>query len=123
MSPQVIPIRSSFPSPPEGLGEAGKAAWRRGAQLWIDGSLVERDLSAWLNYCQCHDEIEHCKDVVAEAGEYHYTANGAVIQHPAIARRYQLEKTVQRYEKLFGLVPDARRKRPVVQQGVVARKR
>ena len=123
MSPQILPMRSRFPSAPAELSEAGKQAWRRGAQLWVDGSLVERDLAGWLNYCKAHDEIAHCLSVVAESGEYFQTKNGAIIQHPAINRRFQVEKTIQKYEKLFGLVPDARRKRPAVQQGVVSRKR
>ena len=112
-----------FPDPPESLSDAGKQAWQRGQALWNEGILVERDLAAWLTYCKAFDEIAHCEALVAEQGEYTTTKNGAICQHPAIARRVNAEKTVWRYEKAFGLVPDARRKKPAVQQGVAARKR
>ena len=120
---QILPIRSTFPDAPESLGAAGKQAWQRGEALWRDGSLVERDLAAWLNYCKAFDEVAHCEGVAAEHGEYTTTKNGAVCQHPAINRRLNAEKTIFRYEKVFGLVPDSRKKRPAVQQGVQARKR
>ena len=112
-----------FPDAPSTLNGAGKLAWQRGKSLWIEGNLVERDLAAWLTYCKAFDEIAHCEALVALQGEYATTKNGAICQHPAISRRVNAEKTVWRYEKAFGLVPDARRKKPAVQQGVATRKR
>jgi P27 family predicted phage terminase small subunit len=101
-----------FPEAPEALKEPGRAAWETGQALWLQGTLNNADLRAWETYCRAVDEVAHCDKIVSDEGEYHHTQNGAIIQHPAINRRRDAEKTMWRYEQAFGLVPEKRNKRP-----------
>ncbi len=114
-----------FPEPPAVLNESGRAAWFIGEPLWAEGVLNVRDLRAWETYCSAVDEVAHCNQVIKNEGEYHHTQNGAIIQHPAINRRRDAEKTMWRYEQAFGLVPEKRNKRPAGTntKGVAQRKR
>lgn len=114
-----------FPGPPDSLMAQGAEAWAKGKALWVDGTLNSGDLRAWETYCRAVDEVAHCDGIVSEDGEYHHTQNGAIIQHPAINRRRDAEKTMWRYEQAFGLVPEKRNKRPSASntKGVTQRKR
>jgi P27 family predicted phage terminase small subunit len=118
-----IPIRGGFPSPPGHLKEQGKAAWESGLQLWAEGVISQRDIFSWQLYCEAFDEKAHCEMLVKKQGEYQMSPNGCYAQHPAIKRRQQAEATIRKYSVAFGLVPDARKKRAAVQQGVASRKR
>ena len=120
---KTIPIRAGYPQPPPQLDAEGRAAWNRGLALWLDGTLQQRDLDAWQAYCAAFDEKKHCETIANRDGEYSLGPNKCYVQHPAIKRRMQAEAVILRYQKLFGLVPDARRKRPAVNQGVASRKR
>lgn len=57
------------------------------------------------------------------AEEYTKINGGAFVQHPAIKRRQQAEAIIRKYSTAFGLIPEARKKRAAVQQGVATRKR
>lgn len=120
---KTIPIRGGFPQPPKALGEHGKAAWELGQQLWSDGVITQRDLYNWQLYCEAIDEKNHCQEILARDGEYGVALNGCHVQHPALKRRQQAENVIRKYSVAFGLIPDARKKRPAVQQGVATRKR
>jgi P27 family predicted phage terminase small subunit len=120
---KTIPIRGGFPLPPKHLNKFGKEAWNIGQQLWLEGSLLERDLFNWRLFAEAVQERKHCEEIVAKDGEYAQAVNGCKVQHPAIKRRQHAENVIRKYSQMYGLVPNARTKRPAVQQGVVARKR
>ena len=123
MGAKILQIKNGFPEPPEHLLEKGKECWRSGFAMWNDGTITERDLSAWTMYCEAYDEISHCDGVVARDGEYALSSQGTYSEHPALRRRRAAEGKVLRYQRLFGLIPDARKKRPSVSQGVASRPR
>lgn len=123
MAAKVLKFSGGFPDVPESLGKSGKAMWCQGRDLWSAGTLTERDLDAWKMLCESFDEIDHCDDVAKRDGEYSLSSQGTYSEHPVLRRRRATEQKILRYQKLFGLVPDARKKRPVAQQGVATRKR
>ena len=123
MGAQVLPIRGGFPVAPKSLGRAGKETWDSGLTLWADGTLTSRDLLNWGLYCEAVDEKKHCEDIAERDGEYALGPNGCYVQHPAIKRRQQAEAVIRKYSTAFGLIPEARKKRAAVQQGVASRKR
>lgn len=123
MGAETIPIRKGYPEPPEHLHENGKRCWDFGLSMWTDGTLTDRDLQAWTIYCESFDEIAHCDDVIARDGEYSLSSQGTYSEHPALRRRRAAEQKVLRYQKLFGLVPEARKKRPAIQRGVATRQK
>ena len=112
---------NSYPKPPDNLGPEGKAAWAAGEPLWERGQLTDQDLLAWTRYCRLHDEIEHYAKIAKEQGEYTLSQAGTWSEHPALRGRRATIKDMLSLEKLFGLVPDARKKRPAVAQGVASR--
>lgn len=119
----VLPMRGTFPMPPDSLNETGQAAWDLGVNLWADGTLLERDLLNWQLFCEAIQEKKLCEEIVEHDGEYHFSPNGCYAQHPAIKRRQHAENVIRKYSTLFGLLPDARKKRQAVSQGVAQRKR
>lgn len=121
MGAQTLPFHKPFPPPPSHLGAEGKRAWSEGEELWRVGQLIERDLGAWRLYAEAWDEKDRCIKILKKEGEYFTSAHGCRMEHPAIKRRNRAEGQIYRYQKLFGLVPDARKKRPAVQQGVASR--
>lgn len=123
MSAKTIPIRGGFPEPPSDLGQAGRQAWELGLPLWADGTLQQRDLINWRLFCEAYDEKAHCEAIIKEHGDYSVAMNGCYVQHPAVKRRQQAENVIRKYSTAFGLIPEARKKRPAVQQGVASRKR
>lgn len=123
MGAKTIPIRSGFPDPPKHLNAVGREAWELGQSLWADGTIQQRDLVNWTLFAEAMQEKAHCETILKRDGEYAIAMNGCYVQHPAVKRRQQAENVIRKYSAAFGLVPDARRKRPAVQQGVVARKR
>ncbi len=123
MGAQILPMGSPFPAPPSTLKATGKKAWNLGKALWAEGTLTGRDLLNWQLYCEAIQEKAHCEYVVKRDGEYQQAPNGCFAQHPAIKRRQQAEDVIRKYSVAFGLIPDARKKRPSVQQGVTTRKR
>lgn len=120
---QVLPMRGTFPSAPKDLNATGKRAWDIGIDLWADGTIQERDLFNWGLFCEAVQEKEHCQRIIKEHGEYQLSPNGCYAQHPAIKRRQQAENTIRKYSLLFGMLPEARKKRAAVSQGVAQRKR
>jgi len=122
MGQRILSMRGTYPVSPRHLKKSGKAAWKVGIDLWSQGLLVERDLEAWTMLCESFDEIDHCDDVLKRDGEYFPSAQGGMTEHPAIRRRRATESKILRYQKLFGLVPEARKKRPATSQGVATRK-
>jgi P27 family predicted phage terminase small subunit len=118
-----IQFPGGYPNEPNHLKKSGKAMWAKGRALWTDGTLQTRDLEAWLMFCESFDELDHCDKVLKRDGEYNKSSQGTYSEHPALKRRRATEAKILRYQKLFGLVPEARKKRPAVQQGVTARKR
>jgi P27 family predicted phage terminase small subunit len=120
---KTIPIRGGFPMPPSHLDAVGRDAWDMGLQLWLDGTITPRDLSSWTLFAEAYQEKAHCEAIVKRDGEYSVAMNGCFVQHPAIKRRQQAENVIRKYSQAFGLIPDARKKRPSVQQGVIARKK
>lgn len=123
MSPQTIPMGQPFPDPPSDLKDSGRKAWLLGRQLWAEGVLTARDMLNWKLFCEAADEKTHCDNIVKKDGEYQMSPNGCYAQHPAIKRRQQAEAVIRKYSVAFGLIPEARKKRPSVQQGVNSRKR
>ncbi len=123
MGAEVLKFPGCFPGCAKSLKKAGKAMWKKGAGLWGQGMLTDRDLEAWQMLCEAFDELDHCDEVVKRDGEYQISSQGTFSEHPALRRRRATEQKILRYQKLFGLVPEARKKRPAVQQGVAARKR
>lgn len=124
MGADILPLRGGYPSPPKHLKEEGKRVWKEGAALWAEGLITQRDLGEWQLYCEAWDEKSHCAAVLKKDGEYFTSAHGCIMEHPAIKRRQRAEAKIDKYSKNFGLVPDARKKRPAVQQGVtVVRKK
>lgn len=123
MAAQTIPIRGGFPPPPKHLKADGKAVWESGLSLWSEGLITNRDVYNWQLYCEAVDEKKHCEEILAKDGEYSVALNGCYVQHPALKRRQQAEAVIRKYSMAFGLIPDARKKRPTTQQGVATRKR
>jgi P27 family predicted phage terminase small subunit len=119
----VLPIRGTFPRPPRHLNATGKAAWELGVPLWADGTMQDRDLFNWRLFCEAVQEKEACEKTIKEHGEYQLSPNGCYAQHPAIKRRQQAENVIRKYSLLFGMLPEARKKRPSVAQGVAQRKK
>ena len=119
----VLPMRGTFPTPPEQLDDIGRAAWEVGYDLWSDGTLQKRDLINWTLFCEAVQEKAHCETLTVRDGEYQSAQNGILVQHPAIKRRMQAEAVIRKYSTAFGLIPDARKKRPAVAQGVAQRKK
>jgi P27 family predicted phage terminase small subunit len=120
---RVLPIRGTFPKPPKALNAIGKKAWEIGCDLWAEGILKDRDLLNWELFCEAVQEKSHCQKVIDRDGEYQLSPNGCFAQHPAIKRRQQAEDVIRKYSLLFGLLPEARKKRPSVAQGVATRPR
>ena len=120
---KLIPIRNGFPQPPKHLNETGKKAWDIGLKLWLEGTIQERDLINWTLFAEAVQEKAHCETILQRDGEYTVAMNGCYVQHPAVKRRQQTENVIRKYSQAFGLIPDARKKRPAVQQGVTSRKR
>lgn len=119
----VIPMRGTFPTAPKHLNAAGKSAWEIGLPLWSEGILKERDLLNWTLFAEAVQEKEHCQKIIETDGEYQFSPNGCYAQHPAIKRRQHAEDVIRKYSILFGLLPDARKKRPAVSQSVAQRPR
>jgi P27 family predicted phage terminase small subunit len=115
--------RGTFPRAPKSLNATGKKAWDMGIQLWADGTILERDLFNWQIFCEAVEEKETCEQILKEHGEYQLAPNGCYAQHPALKRRQQAENVIRKYSILFGMLPEARKKRPSVAQGVAQRKR
>jgi P27 family predicted phage terminase small subunit len=123
MVAEIFQFRSDFPSSPKDLGPHGKAQWAKGRELWNTGVLTELDIVAWKMFCEAFDELSHCDEVLAAKGEYQLSSQGTYSEHPALRRKRATEQKILRYQKIFGLIPDARKKKPSVQQGVATRKR
>jgi P27 family predicted phage terminase small subunit len=123
MAAKVLKFSGAFPDATDSLGNSGKAMWVQGRDLWNSGTLTVRDLDAWKMLCESFDELDHCDEIAARDGEYSLSSQGTYSEHPVLRRRRATEQKILRYQKLFGLVPDARKKRPTVQQGVATRKR
>jgi P27 family predicted phage terminase small subunit len=121
--PHLISFRGKFPQAPKHLKATGKAMWQSGASLWADGTLLQRDLPQWALYCEAWDEKQSCEAAIANEGQFQLLKNGCKVAHPAIKLRQSAERTIRFYATAFGLIPDARKKRPAVQQGVIARKK
>lgn len=122
MKKDILQLRSGFPLPPSHLKRAGKAFWESGKDLWNEGILTNRDLSAWAMFSESFDEIAHCDAITKEHGEYSESSQGGFTEHPALRRRRAAESKIMRFQKVFGIVPEARKKRPSVSQGVATRK-
>ena len=122
-SRQIVPMRGTFPKPPATLNATGKKAWELGVDLWADGTMQGRDLFNWQLFCEAVQEKEQCEKVIKKDGEYQLSPNGCYAQHPAIKRRQQAENVIRKYSLLFGMLPEARKKRAAVSQGVAQRKR
>jgi P27 family predicted phage terminase small subunit len=123
MGAESLKFPGGFPDVPSHLGKSGKSMWTKGRQLWVDGGLTARDLDGWQKLCEAFDELDECDKAIKKDGRYHESAQGGFTQHPAIRDKRAAQAEILRYFKLFGLVPEARRKRPAVQQGVTSRKR
>lgn len=123
MSAKTLPIRGGFPDAPKHLNAIGNAAWDSGIDLWSDGTLQKRDLINWTLFAEAVQEKAHCESILASNGEYSVAMNGCWVQHPALKRRQQAENVIRKYSAAFGLIPDARKKRPAISQGVATRKR
>jgi P27 family predicted phage terminase small subunit len=122
-SRQIVPMRGTFPKAPATLNATGKKAWELGVDLWADGTMQERDLFNWTLFCEAVQEKEQCEKIIKKHGEYQLSPNGCYAQHPAIKRRQQAENVIRKYSLLFGMLPEARKKRAAVSQGVAQRKR
>jgi P27 family predicted phage terminase small subunit len=85
--------------------------------------LLDRDLFNWTLYCEAIQEKDHCEKIIKKDGEYQCVQNGCYAQHPAIKRRQHAEQVIRKYSAAFGLMPEARKKRPAVQHGVAQRPR
>ena len=120
---QTIPMRGTFPDPPSHLNAAGKRAWNLGINLWADGTILDRDLYNWQLFAEAVQEKELCERIAKKDGEYQMSPNGCYAQHPAIKRRQAAEQVIRKYSQLFGMLPEARKKRPSVAQGVAQRKK
>lgn len=119
----ILPMRGTFPTAPKHLNKAGKEAWDIGIDLWAEGLIKQRDLVNWQLFAEAVQEKEHCEKVIKRDGEYQLAPNGCFAQHPAIKRRQHVEGVIRKYSILFGLLPDARKKRPSISQGVATRQR
>jgi P27 family predicted phage terminase small subunit len=123
VKPDAIPINGSIPPAPKHLNATGKKAWQIGKVLWAEGVLKERDLLNWTLFAEAVQEKEHCEKLIKKDGEYQSAQNGILVQHPAIKRKQHAEDVIRKYSLLFGLLPEARKKRPAVSQGVAQRPR
>lgn len=112
-----------WPVCPNHLKCSGQSVWAKGEPLWNRGEITVQDVDAYLMYCEAFDELDHCYAVLAQQGEYQESSQGGFQEHPALRRIRAVEGKIFRYQRLFGLVPEARKKRPAVQQGVATRKR
>lgn len=126
MAAQSIPIRGSYPQAPDHLLDDGRIAWESGLKLWQEGSLTERDLPAWLIYCEWWDRrARYLGDLSDEdgAGEFQVTQNGTLVAHPAIKLLEKVEQNITKYSVLFKLVPSARAQQQIKSNSVSHRKR
>lgn len=123
MAARTLPLRGTFPTAPSDLDTVGRNAWDLGIALWSDGTLTQRDLVNWRLFCEAMAEKANCEKILKRDGEYSVAMNGCFVQHPAIKRRQQAENVIRKYSAAFGMIPDARKKRPSVSQGVAARPR
>lgn len=114
---------NGWPACPKHLKQSGQTLWAKGEAIWCRGEITIQDMEAWQSYCESFDELDHCYAVLAAHGEYHESSQGGYQEHPALKRIRAIEGKILRYQRLFGLVPEARKKRPAVQQGVATRKR
>jgi P27 family predicted phage terminase small subunit len=120
----VVPVAADgWPACPNHLKRSAQAVWAKGEPLWNRGEITVQDVDAYLMYCEAFDELDHCYAVLAQQGEYQESSQGGFQEHPALRRIRAVEGKIFRYQRLFGLVPEARKKRPAVQQGVATRKR
>lgn len=118
---------TTTPEPPEDLGEAGRAAWERNANVLFQcGLLTMADLDLFREYCEAFDEKSRCIEVVKEQGEYLPTMTGGISQHPAINRRIKAEDKIRRLAAAFGMSPSDRaglQVDPGKKKGTTTRKR
>jgi len=121
--PKIIAIRGGFPDPPTDLDATGRSAWDLGIPLWLEGALIQRDLVNWKLFCEAMQEKAHCERILKRQKEYSVAMNGCYVQHPAIKRRQQAEAVIRKYSQAFGLLPEARKKRPSAKQVVATRAR
>jgi P27 family predicted phage terminase small subunit len=124
MGAKLLPIRGGFPEPPKELGENGRLAWDHGIDLWAEGVIQKRDLPNWILYAKAFDDVARfSKD--AEEEPYVQTSQGSIIAHPAFRLKAMAENVIRKYSQLYGLVPNARQKRPPTNksQGVTQRTR
>ena len=100
----------SSPPAPEGLGDAGKAAWERNAKVLFDcGLLTIADLDLFREYCEAFDEKAKCVAAVEKDGEYQTNLTSqTIVQHPAINRRHKAEDKIRRLASAFGMSPSDR---------------
>ena len=125
MGAKKLPIRGGFPEPPSHLKQHGKESWDLGIELWADCLLQKRDLANWILFAEAHDEKAQCEKEIAEMGRYQMTSNGCFVAHPGTKLKYQAENVIRKYSQMYGLVPNARQKRPPTNrsQGVTQRAR
>lgn len=121
--PTPPPPSDGWPVAPAHFKSSGQSQWEKGAALWARGELTIQDIEAWTMLCESFDELDHCYGVLEKHGEYQVSSQGGYQEHPALRRIRAVEGKILRYQKLFGLVPHSRKKRPAVQQGVATRKR
>lgn len=120
----VVPVApEGWPDCPKHLKQSGQSMWSKGEPMWARGEITVQDMQAWQMLCEWFDELDHCNAVLATHGEYQESSQGGFQEHPALRRIRAIEGNILRYQRLFGLVPEARKKRPVAQQGVATRKR
>ena len=110
---------SGLPVAPSDMGPAAQKAWSEvGGAIHRNGYFADLDLHAFGRFCLLHDELVECDEIIADDGAYRVNdTTGAIIQHPAVNRRFKILDLMRRYEIEFWLTPTARAGKQVADKG------
>lgn len=103
-------VLTRVPTPPTSLKSVGKKKWKETAKLLIaTGVMTAADLSALELYARSWDELEACRETIAEFGAYYCSPKtGVWCQHPSVNRAAKLTTAITRLMLEFGLTPASR---------------
>jgi P27 family predicted phage terminase small subunit len=110
------------------MGPAGQKAWQDvGGAIHRNGYFADLDLHAFERFCRLHDELAECEETIEDDGAYRTNPQtGAIVQHPAVNRRFKILDLMRRYEIEFWLTPTARAGKQVAKKeesGISSRQR
>jgi phage terminase small subunit len=90
--------------PPEALGRAGKAAWRRAQRALADQEDADRLYELVARYANAVDLADRARGEWRKAGRPFSKASGSAV-HPLIRAMQDAERDAARYGEALGLTP------------------